>query len=168
MFRPGNFLLSHTLARAVQSGLRGLTAVFGMGTGGSLSLESPRRSGLNIDGPRFGTASLRSRLGRTLCVNSKFYGQAERAISNGQLNALLRLHTRPIKLVVYQCSYYLLRLGDLILRKVSRLYAFSVYPNRTSLPSYAPGGTTGTQEVRSPRSSRTKGKPPQISYAHHR
>ena len=159
MFKPGNFLLSHTLARAVQSGLRGLTAVFGMGTGGSLSLWSPRRSGLNIDGPRFD---------RTLYVNSKFYGQAERAISNGQLNALLRLHTRPIKLVVYQCSYYLLRLGDLILRKVSRLYAFSVYPNRTSLPSYAPGGTTGTQEVRSPRSSRTKGKPPQISYAHHR
>ena len=103
-----------------------------------------------------------------LCMNSKFYGQAERAISNGQLNVLLRLHTRPIKLVVYQCSYYLLRLGDLILRKVSRLYAFSVYPDRTSLPSDAPGGTTGTQEVRSPRSSRTKGKPPQISYAHHR
>jgi hypothetical protein len=38
VFKPGNFLLSHTLARAVQSGLRGLTAVFGMGTGGSLSL----------------------------------------------------------------------------------------------------------------------------------
>ena len=173
MFRPGNFLLSHTLARAVQSGLRGLTAVFGMGTGGSLSLKSPRRSGLNIDGPALRNRFLprgdpRSRLGRTLCMNSKFYGQAERAISNGQLNVLLRLHTRPIKLVVYQCSYYLLRLGDLILRKVSRLYAFSVYPNRTSLPSYAPGGTTGTQEVRSPRSSRTKGKPPQISYAHHR
>ena len=53
-------------------------------------------------------------------VEGKFYGQAERAISNGQLNVLLRLHTRPIKLVVYQCSYYLLRLGDLILRKVSR------------------------------------------------
>src|SRR5579862_6520658 len=52
LLRPGNFLLSHTLARAVQSGLRGLTSVFGMGTGGSLSLESPRRSGLNIDGPR--------------------------------------------------------------------------------------------------------------------
>src|SRR6516164_2169086 len=57
-----------------------------------------------------------------------------------------------------------LRLGDLILGKVSRLYAFSVYPDRTSLPSYAPGGTTGTQEVRRPRSSRTKGRPPQISY----
>ena len=102
------------------------------------------------------------------CVKNKFYGQAERAISNGQLNVLLRLHTRPIKLVVYQCSYYLLRLGDLILRKVSRLYAFSVYPNRTSLPSYATGVTTGSQEVGSSRSSRTKDKPPQISYAHHR
>jgi hypothetical protein len=39
---PGNFLLSHTLARAVPSGLKGLTSVFGMGTGGSLSLWSPR------------------------------------------------------------------------------------------------------------------------------
>ena len=58
--------------------------------------------------------------------------------------------------------------GDLILGKVSRLYAFSAYPDRISLPSDAPGGTTGSQEIRSPRSSRTKGKPPQISYAHHR
>ena len=39
---PGDFLLSHTLARAVPLGLRGLTAVFGMGTGGSPSLWSPR------------------------------------------------------------------------------------------------------------------------------
>ena len=42
VFKPGNFLLSHTLARAVPSGLRGLTSVFGKGTGGSLSLWSPR------------------------------------------------------------------------------------------------------------------------------
>jgi len=61
-----------------------------------------------------------------------------------------------------------LRLGDLILRQVSRLYAFSAYPNRTSLPSYASGETTGTQEVRPSRSSRTKDRPSQISYAHHR
>jgi hypothetical protein len=40
--KPGNFLLSHTLAHAVPSGLRGLTSVFGMGTGGSPSLWSPR------------------------------------------------------------------------------------------------------------------------------
>src|ERR1035437_7795319 len=43
MNKPGDFLLSHTLARAVPSGLRGLTAVFGMGTGGSLSLWPPRK-----------------------------------------------------------------------------------------------------------------------------
>ncbi len=41
-FNLGNVLLSHTLARAVPSGLGGLTSVFGMGTGGSLSLQSPK------------------------------------------------------------------------------------------------------------------------------
>src|SRR4030088_2699557 len=59
-----------------------------------------------------------------------------------------------------------LPLGDLILGKVSRLYAFSAYPDRTSLPSYATGVTTGSQEVGSSRSSRTKDKPSQISCAH--
>ena len=58
--------------------------------------------------------------------------------------------------------------GDLILERASRLYAFSGYHNRTSLPSRALGRTTGTQEVRSSRSSRTKDSPPQISYAHSR
>src|ERR1017187_201297 len=58
--------------------------------------------------------------------------------------------------------------GDLILERASRLYAFSGYHNRTSLPSHALGRTTGTQEVRPSRSSRTKDSPPQISYAHSR
>jgi hypothetical protein len=38
----GDVLLSHTLTHAVPSGLRGLTSVFGMGTGGSPSLRSPK------------------------------------------------------------------------------------------------------------------------------
>ena len=38
----GNVLLSHTLAHAVPSGLKGLTTVFGMGTGGTPSLQSPK------------------------------------------------------------------------------------------------------------------------------
>ena len=59
-------------------------------------------------------------------------------------------------------------LGDLILGRASRLYAFSGYHNRTSLPSRAIGMTTGTQEVRPSRSSRTKDSPLQISYAHSR
>ena len=40
---PGSDLLSHTLARAVPSALRGLTAVFGMGTGVSPSLKPPEK-----------------------------------------------------------------------------------------------------------------------------
>jgi hypothetical protein len=44
-FNLGNVLLSHTLARAVPSGLKGLTSVFGMGTGGSPSLQSPKSQG---------------------------------------------------------------------------------------------------------------------------
>ena len=38
----GGDLLSHTVARAVPSALRGLTAVFGMGTGVTLSLLPPK------------------------------------------------------------------------------------------------------------------------------
>src|SRR4051812_37016992 len=50
-------------------------------------------------------------------------------------------------------------LGDLILGSASRLYAFSGYHNRTSLPSRAIDMTAGTQEVRPSRSSRTKDRP---------
>ena len=98
----------------------------------------------------------------------KFYGQAERAISSSKLHPLLDFHICPIRLVIFQCPSYPFGLGDLILRKASHLYAFSAYPDRTSLPSYATGVTTGSQEVRPPRSSRTKGSSPQISCAHHR
>jgi hypothetical protein len=37
----GDDLLSHTLSRAVQSAQRGLTSVFGMGTGVSPAVRSP-------------------------------------------------------------------------------------------------------------------------------
>ena len=53
-----------------------------------------------------------------------------RPISTSQLNPLLDLHTWPINLVIYKGSYFL-RMRDLILRLVSRLDAFSVYPSRT-------------------------------------
>ena len=56
--------------------------------------------------------------------------------------------------------------GYLILKRVSRLDAFSVYLNRTPLLCYATGVTTDAQLVRSSRSSRTKDKPSQVSYAH--
>ena len=103
MFNSGDVLLSHTLARAVPSGLQGLTAVFGMGTGGTPALQSPKSRDdekiLNIDGQQQVSKSLVT--SELICIYSTFYGQAERAISNGQLNVLLRLHIRPIDVVVF-------------------------------------------------------------------
>ena len=58
--------------------------------------------------------------------------------------------------------------GDLILRLASCLDAFSTYPTRTLLPGSAAGATTGKQEVRPTRSSRTSVGSPQISNAHNR
>ena len=52
--------------------------------------------------------------------------QAYRAISTGQLNALLHLHLRPIDVVVFHGPQ-----GDLVLRGASRLDAFSGYPVRS-------------------------------------
>ena len=88
-----------------------------------------------------------------------------RPISDSQLHTLLYFHLCPIYLVVFKGSYYL-RMGYLILRGASRLDAFSVYPFQTWLPGLAPGGTTGTPEVRPSRSSRTEDSSSQISSAH--
>ncbi len=52
--------------------------------------------------------------------------QANRAISTGQLNALLHLHLRPIDVVVFHGPQ-----GYLVLRGASRLDAFSGYPVRS-------------------------------------
>src|SRR3712207_5410543 len=54
-----------------------------------------------------------------------------RPISTGLLHASLRFQIRPINLVVYQGSYSLEGMGELILRPASRLDAFSGYPIRT-------------------------------------
>ena len=53
------------------------------------------------------------------------------AVSTGQLRRLLALHIRPIDLVVFQGPSGSKSNGNLILRGVSRLDAFSVYPGRT-------------------------------------
>ena len=87
-------------------------------------------------------------------------------ISTGQLHSLLRLHLPPIKLVVSQRSYLVLPMGNLVLRGASHLDAFSGYPVRRSLLSYATGVTTDTRALRPPRSSRTRGSSSQIPYAH--
>ena len=89
-----------------------------------------------------------------------------RAISTGQLNALLRLHRPPIDVVVFHGPYSLEVMGNLISRWASRLDAFSGYPIQTWLISSALGRTTDTPEVRSSRSSRTRDDSSQASSAH--
>ncbi len=60
------------------------------------------------------------------CIRS-----SPRVISTDQLNTLLCLHLRPINGIVYTDPYLLKEVGELILGKVSRLDAFSVYLVRT-------------------------------------
>ena len=89
-----------------------------------------------------------------------------RPISTGQLHTLPCFHFPPINLVVCEGPYLVNPVGDLISREASHLDAFSAYPVRTWLTSRAAGATTGTPEVRPPRSSRTRGSSSQISCAH--
>src|SRR3954463_15500406 len=88
---PGGFLLSHAPARAVPSAPRGLTSVFGMGTGVTLSTKPPENlSTLSAELGKSNSESLRlpfaalSALQICLLLESKFYGQAKGLISSGQ------------------------------------------------------------------------------------
>ena len=111
-----------------------LTAVFGMGTGGTIRVCSPRRRTLYQDGSGIVCKLLCEELFRVI----PFVGGSEKginavkrsAVSTGRLRRLPALHFRPIDLVVFQEPSFR-RTGDLVLRGVSRLDAFSVYPGRT-------------------------------------
>ena len=81
----GDDLLSHTLSRAVQSALRGLTSVFGMGTGVSPAVRSP--------------ASLTWALGRTARSQASFHaGPLRRSckeLSSGSLEPQIPRRAKP-------------------------------------------------------------------------
>ena len=109
---------------------------------------------------------IRRIISRRRCTTVRRSGQASRAISTGQLHALLRFHLRPIKLLVSKCPSASYDEGDLVLEGASHLDAFSGYPFRTWLPGSAAGATTDTPLVRPSRSSRTRDRSPQVSFAH--
>ena len=72
---------------------------------------------------------------RSMCA-VVFYGQAERAISNGKLNALLRLHIRPIKQVVFLCPSYPLRDWEILSWSGLHAYMLSAFiPTELSYPA---------------------------------
>ena len=47
--KAGDVVLSHTISRAVPSALRGLTTVFGMGTGVTLAVKPPTKKNKGLD-----------------------------------------------------------------------------------------------------------------------
>src|SRR3954449_13456570 len=61
----------------------------------------------------------------------KKYPSSPRPISTGLLHTSPCVQIRPINLVVYQGTYSLKGMGELISRSASRLDAFSGYPIRT-------------------------------------
>jgi hypothetical protein len=179
----GDDLLSHPVSRAVPSALEGLTSGFGMGPGVTPPLWPPKRwfRRLVPATKAHEWASTPASVAADVCPRARAFlrripdeldserehrKSSPRPISTGRLNALPRLHLRPINLVVCEGPYLVDPVGDLILGRASHLDAFSAYPCRTWLTSRAAGATTGTPEVRPPRSSRTRGSSPQISYAH--
>src|SRR5262249_36056584 len=122
-----------------------LTAVFGMGTGVAIRVCSPgsRWQGKSFHSPAFISigsgkscwSSLpdpdrRGTSGRPPRPGKRINAVKRSAVSTGRLSGLPRVHPRPIDLVVFQ-EPSALRQGDLVLKGVSRLDAFSVYPFRT-------------------------------------
>ena len=141
------------------------------------STIGPGRLNFSVrNGKRCFPAGMTAELSRRACVrrhpqNSiatlhRVFKSRPRAISTARLNALLRLHRPPIKVVVSDRPYSLEGMGALISRWASRLDAFSGYPIQTWLISSAVGTTTDTPEVCSSRSSRTRDDSSQSSSAH--
>lgn len=149
---------TYSPAKAVPSALEGLTST----PAGLATVWGPLVDRVRNGNGCFPSAIATGNLDPQNCT--KPYRSSPRLISTGQLRVFPLLHPRPIYLVVFEVSYPS-RMGNLILRRASRLDAFSVYPFRTWLPSCAPGGATGTPSVRPPRSSRTRGSASQVSYA---
>src|SRR6476659_1880328 len=110
----GGVLLSHAVTRAVPSALKGLASGFGMGPGVSPTLWPPKLYGdVGRSRPYLGN--------RTVDARSKSVWSSPRPISTGQLHVSPRFHIRPINPVVCWGPYQVDPVGDLILKRASRL-----------------------------------------------
>ena len=174
----GDDLSSRAVSSQVLSTLKGLTSVFGMGTGGTPSPLSPEI------GWRF--ALLASRTLKTSyrfasARSSSFAWRLPLSLLSRRIRffldqALDRLVLTSFHITAFTPSTYqpcrlqgvlpACAVGYFFSRGASRLDAFSVYPVRTSLPCYAVGTTTVAPEVRPFRSSRTRNSSSHVSYAH--
>ncbi len=148
-FAGGGLAATYSSAsiEAVPWALRVFTAEFGMGSGVfPLAMATRPALGFRTDGfgrPGISRGSREESCGRCLGLALGFDPRRRspakrpfaglpgeekrfRAISTGWLKGLLRFHFRPIDVMISHGSR-----GDLVLRRVSRLDAFSGYPFRT-------------------------------------
>ena len=175
----GDDLSSRAVSSQVLSTLKGLTSVFGMGTGGTPSPLSPEigwrllcfscfAHPQNLIPLRF-RAFIEFRLAlsafASFAPHSLFLDQAldRLVLTSFRITAFTPSTYQPCRLqgVLPACA-----VGYFFSRGASRLDAFSVYPVRTSLPCYAVGTTTVAPEVRPFRSSRTRNSSSHVSCAH--
>ena len=157
---PGDVLLSHAVYREVPSGLKGLTAVFGMGTGVAPSLRSPGNSVSLFMHSRESVCTFDSRLKYFMV---KPHGRLVRVSFTPYSASTPRLSTWSSPTGLQGIAP-----GKSHLEEGFPLICFQRLSFRTSLPGRAAGATTGAQEVRPSRSSRTKDGSSQISCAHTR
>ncbi len=176
-------------------GPAGLTAVFGMGTGGTPPVWSPERRPAGGQARRTRITEGRSRSrryprlvqqrrggslpgvvrstgppdapGRPRGRGTERGGQAL-GCWDGSAAAVARRALpahRPGRL---PGAFAARAAGNLVWEGASRLDAVSADPVPTWLPGGAPSGTAGTPAVGPPQSSRTRGDAPQVSSAHGR
>ena len=175
----GDDLSSRAVSSQVLSTLKGLTSVFGMGTGGTPSPLSPEI------GWRFALLFLLRAPSKphtaSLPRSSSFAWRFPLSLLSRRIRffldqALDRLVLTSFRITAFTPSTYqpcrlqgvlpACAVGYFFSRGASRLDAFSVYPVRTSLPCYAVGTTTVAPEVRPFRSSRTRNSSSHVSCAH--
>ena len=111
---------------SLQSALRSLTSVFGMGTGVSFLLSPPHYLIIWVR-----VAHSKLDLKKIIVPYQVFilpFWLSPRSISISPLRTSLHFHSWPIYLIISQGSYFLKEMGNLILRWASHLDAFSVYP----------------------------------------
>jgi hypothetical protein len=109
---------------AVPSALRVFTAEFGMGSGVHPSPQPPGRR--RAAAVRVSCGAVERLRGFAAARDARSVIKLARAIRTAWLSMSPYVHLRPIDVMVCHGSR-----GDLVLRRVSRLDAFSVYPVRT-------------------------------------
>jgi hypothetical protein len=161
--RPGSDLLSHTL-RCSTIGANGFHGRVRDGFGWFTVAITTRPSGhtktRSEDIPFAHQRVIYNRFDTCLCI------RPIKPIEQLVPVSFIHYCTSTSGLSTWWSSTVLMRI--LVSRGASRLDAFSGYPVRTWLPGGAAGATTGTLEVRPPRSSRTKGSSSQDSNTHGR